>query len=65
MLEYALISATVVVGFAVAGKLGVSDAFLKNLSQADSTYNIVLPSDLDLGQIADSADSFNAQISLR
>jgi hypothetical protein len=65
MLEYALISGTVVIAFAAAGQLGLSDVFLRNLDTADSTYNVQLPDSLSLSEIANSADSFNQQINLR
>ena len=68
MIEYSLIIATVTIAFAVAGRLGVSDVFIKNLETADQTYNIPVPDNLDPNDpsgLASFATEFNSQIPLR
>jgi hypothetical protein len=71
MLEYALITGTVIVGFAAAGQLGVSKLWVDKINQPRDTYFITLhfgcPSGLDDcgASIADSIDTLNTQISTR
>jgi hypothetical protein len=75
MLEYALISMTVVAGFAVAAQLGASDAFIKLISagsdpdtgegSVQASYNILLPAGFTPKKIHDNAVKFNEQIQLQ
>jgi hypothetical protein len=75
MLEYALISMTVVLGFAVAAQLGASDAFIKLISGGGDTktgngsvqdsYYILLPQNFTPSQVHDNAAKFNEQIQLQ
>jgi Flp pilus assembly pilin Flp len=71
MLEYALITGTVVVGFAAASQLGVSQLWAEKIDQPRDTYFITLhfncPSGLAdcAGGIADSIDAINNQIATR
>lgn len=45
MLEYALVSGTVIMAFAVAYQLGFSDAWLRNLNDSTNAYYMTLPID--------------------
>jgi hypothetical protein len=65
MLEYALISATVVLAFAGASQLGLSDVFVTQLTTADSAYNMELPDSLSLNEIGNSISNFNHEITYR
>lgn len=66
MLEYSLISATVVMAFALASQMGVSDAFLKTINQAQTTYNIqLLPEELSPEAILKLTKTFNEQLPLQ
>ena len=70
MLEYALISATVVAGFAVALQLGFSDVFIHKMDDASQVWNIEIPTNFnnaaDLVQkMGISISDFNRYISLR
>ena len=49
MLEYALISMTVVAGFAVAYYAGFTDVWTKNLDQAVNGYYITVPTNCTKG----------------
>ncbi|HEV3232202.1 MAG TPA: hypothetical protein VG245_08105 [Candidatus Dormibacteraeota bacterium] len=71
MLEYALITGTVVVGFAAASQLGVSQLWVDKINEPRDTYFITLhfscPSGLAdcPGSIADSIDAINNKIATR
>jgi hypothetical protein len=66
MLEYALISATVVMAFALAGQLGVSKQFVKLINDSESTYNIsLLPNELSPEGIMGYTQKFNEQLPLQ
>jgi len=66
MLEYALISATVVMGFAAASQMGASDAFLRTINDAQTTYNIqLLPDELSPEAILKQTKTFNQQLPLQ
>jgi hypothetical protein len=64
MVEYALIMATVVVGFAVASRIGASSAFVQRLNEAQSNYSVLIPENLDDLQDTVKQDRFNREITL-
>ena len=64
MVEYALIMATVVVGFAVASRIGASNAFVQRLNEAQSNYSVLIPENLDDLQDTVKQDRFNREITL-
>ena len=64
MLEYALIMATVVVGFAVASRIGASSAFVQRLNEAQSNYSVIIPENLADLQDSLKKDRFNKEITL-
>jgi hypothetical protein len=64
MVEYSLIMATVVVGFAVASRLGVSSAFVNRLNDAQQNYSVIIPEDLSELQDSLKQDRFNREITL-
>ncbi|MGI8609686.1 MAG: hypothetical protein ACR2MY_10745 [Candidatus Dormibacteria bacterium] len=66
MLEYSLISATVVVAFAAASQMGFSDVFLHYIDNAQSTYNIqLLPDEVSPEAILKLTKTFNQQLPLQ
>jgi hypothetical protein len=62
MLEYALITATVVSAFAVAGQIGVSKFWTNNLDEARNKDYLVLSCDPDC---VNAVDSLNQRIEYR
>jgi len=65
MLEYGLISATVVMSFALASQVGVIKSVADRLSSNVDTWNIRLPETISPSAIHDSAQKFNDQIKIR
>jgi hypothetical protein len=77
MMEYALITGTVILGFAMASQLGASDAFIKLVSgggnvstgngSVQDSYNILLPDTTKdiASEIHNNAAKFNTQIQLQ
>ena len=66
LLEYSLISCTVVMAFAVAHQLGFSDRFAEQIDHSQDVYYIQIPNDVtDLGNDVNAVLYLNTQISLR
>ena len=66
MLEYSLITGTVVVAFALANQLGFSSVFADQLEHSQEVYYVPLPNDLtNIKQDAHYLQQLNNQISLR
>jgi hypothetical protein len=66
MLEYALITSTVIVAFALASQLGFSSRFADQLEHSQEVYYVPLPTDLtNIHQDANYITQLNNQISLR
>ncbi|MEA2646490.1 MAG: hypothetical protein QOE92_1573 [Chloroflexota bacterium] len=64
MLEYSLISATIVGGFGVLSNLGVTQAVVARVAETLQAWNITLPDSLKPSDIKNDADRFNKQIRL-
>ena len=65
MLEYALISCTVVMSFALASQIGVIRSVADRLNESQDAWNIKLPDEISAPAIHASAQKFNDQIKLK
>jgi hypothetical protein len=75
MVEYSVITATVVAAFAIAYQLGFSDVFINKLNDASRVWNVELPSSFNCSSLSNcsktakdigqSTQDFNRYINLR